>query len=224
MRGQFSLEKIITYPTWREMLLDLVSKEELDPWDIDISVVTAKYIDSIRKMKTVELRIPANLILAAAILLRYKSEILKFEEPEPEFDEPMEDYGPIEIPDIELNGRIPPKRRVTLDELINAVDKIFKEEKTRSEMKLDKPTFPSSMVVEIPKFDIDKEIEMVLTKINGMKDDEGLVLFSNLISDDDAESKIYALLPLLYLHQTSKIHLIQEEIFGDIIINVGVCE
>ena len=31
--------------TWQTIIFDLVKSEQMDPWDIDISLLTQKYID-----------------------------------------------------------------------------------------------------------------------------------------------------------------------------------
>ena len=76
------LEHLVKQPTWKEMLLDLVVKEQLDPWNIDIGLIAEKYVKHIREMQTLDLHIPANLILAASILLRFKSDAVRLEEEE----------------------------------------------------------------------------------------------------------------------------------------------
>src|SRR3989338_10796337 len=59
--------------TWQTLLYELVKTEQMDPWDIDISMLTKKYIATIRKLKELNLRISCKVLLAAAILLRIKS-------------------------------------------------------------------------------------------------------------------------------------------------------
>lgn len=220
---KLNLEKIVTYPTWREMLMDLIIKEDFDPWDIDISAITSKYIKQIKEMKTLELQIPANLILAASILLRLKSKSLVFEEEiQEEVDETYldEDGEPVEIPMLELRTRIPPKRRISLEELLEAMEEVFKEEKQRAERQK-KIEIPRKMVIEMPEISMDEQIEKIEKKMNKLKDKKELVLFSALIENDSAEQKIFILLPLLYLQQKGNISLLQEKLFGEIIIHLN---
>ena len=33
--------------TWQTIIYELINKGEIDPWDVDISVLTKRYIDSI---------------------------------------------------------------------------------------------------------------------------------------------------------------------------------
>ncbi len=56
--------------TWQTLLYELVKKEEMNPWDINISMLTKKYIETIKKLKELDFRISGKVLLAAAILLK----------------------------------------------------------------------------------------------------------------------------------------------------------
>ena len=62
--------------TWKLMLLNLVKEEGLDPWNVDIRVLSERFIEMVKTMKDMDLRVSGKIILAAAILLRLKSEKL----------------------------------------------------------------------------------------------------------------------------------------------------
>ena len=36
--------------TWRTILYDLVKTEQMDPWDINITLLTKKYLDTVKRM------------------------------------------------------------------------------------------------------------------------------------------------------------------------------
>ncbi|MCX8174936.1 MAG: segregation/condensation protein A [Candidatus Micrarchaeota archaeon] len=216
------LEKLVEFPTWREMLLDLVAAKRLDPWNIDITEIATGYLERIRRMEMLDLRIPANLILAAAILIRFKSEALRFEEQAQEVVEETyvaEDAAPEVIPVLELKTRIPPKRMVTLDELLLAMEKVFEEQKKREE-RAQKIEIPSVMNIQLPEVSIEKKMAELYQRVLEKKDSEGLVLFSSLLSSRTPVEIIDVLLPLLHLAQDRKISLFQEKFFGEIFIRV----
>ncbi len=229
-KTDLQLEKIVAQPTWKEMLMDLVMSEKLDPWNIDVVEVAEKYIDYIKKMKMMDLRIPANLILAASILLRLKSDALQFEEEVQEVVDEVfitedEEGDMEEVPVLELKTRIPPKRKVTIDELMVAMERVFEEQKERerriSEKKAMKALeIPEVMQVEMPEYNIEQEIGNVYERVKKGADAEGLVLFNELLKDDTVEAKIYTLLPLLHLSQELKVTMMQEECFGEIIVRL----
>ena len=50
--------------------------EQLDPWDIDIVKLTSKYFEKIEEMEESDFYISSKVLLAAALLLRIKSEFL----------------------------------------------------------------------------------------------------------------------------------------------------
>ncbi|MEM3416104.1 MAG: segregation/condensation protein A, partial [Candidatus Micrarchaeaceae archaeon] len=121
--GSIDLEGLIREVTWKDILIDLVRKNKIDPWNIDIVEIVDKYIEEIKLMKILDLRMPANIILAASILLRFKSETIELEE---EKVEAADETGTIQrqMPTYELvpRLRLPIKRRVTLQELLEALD------------------------------------------------------------------------------------------------------
>jgi len=59
--------------TWQALLYDLVSIEGMDPWDIDVSQLAHKFLDRLSKLKKMDFRLSGKIILAAAILLKIKS-------------------------------------------------------------------------------------------------------------------------------------------------------
>ena len=71
--SKIDLVDLIDQPAWKTILLDLVESEKMDPWDIDVIVLAEKYIKKINDLETNNLRVPANAILACAILVKTKA-------------------------------------------------------------------------------------------------------------------------------------------------------
>jgi len=213
------LEQLVAQPTWREMLLDLVVSEKLDPWNIDLVNIASKYLERVRKLQKLDLRVPANLILAASILLRFKSDALKFEEEEQVVEQQTfidEAQAPVEIPMLSLRTRIPRKRKVTLNELMTALEEVFEEQKRRQE----KPVIKENITINIPKYNITKQMNEIFARVKETADANGLVLFSSLLKDKNRKEIIYTLLPLLHLAQEGKLSVFQEKFFGEIFIQL----
>src|SRR3989338_7253390 len=59
--------------TWQGILYELVKTEQMDPWEIDISLIAHKYLETIRKLKEHDFRVSGKMVLAASILLKLKS-------------------------------------------------------------------------------------------------------------------------------------------------------
>jgi len=134
--GQNQFYDIITSrkPDWHAIIYELIHTEQLDPWNIDIVVLTGKYFEKVSELEETDFYISSKVLLAAALLLRIKSEFLlnkyiksiddilfgrkqeeKYVAERIEIDE---DELPLLIPKTPL----PRLRRVTLPELMSALD------------------------------------------------------------------------------------------------------
>ena len=216
------IERLVEFPTWKKMLLDLAVKEDFDPWNIDISEIAEKYIERIKKMKTLDLHVPANLILAASILLRFKSDTIRIDEGEEQAVEDEmyigEEGPPVEIPMLTIARRIPPKRKVTLRELIEAVEKVFEEQKRRAELRK-KVKIPRDIIIELRGEDIGKRMRKVYEKVKKKADEKGLATLSQL-TEGDRKKTMENLIPLLFLTKNGTVDIFQEEFFSEIFIQL----
>jgi segregation and condensation protein A len=217
--------------TWQSILYDLVKTEQMDAWDVDISLLTLKYIETVRKLKEMDLRISGKVLLAAAILLRIKSYKLagedlteldrlllnKEDEEEADFTEEIgkfESYTPEEKAALIPRVPQPRKRKISIYDLVDALEKAL-EVKRRRVMHSIPPTH-----IEIPKRR--KEITQVIREVYGRiktilfqtKGDK--LKFSELIPSQEREDKVYTFIPLLHLSHQRKVDLEQEQHFGDI--------
>lgn len=218
------LASMVRRPSWKQLLIDLVITEKLDPWDIDITKVADGFFRMVREMEKVEFHIPANIILASAILLKYKSNALRvFEEPEQEDLPPeplvVEDEG--EIPVLSIKSRIPPKAPITLNELISEMERVIKYDDEAAPRA--RPKAPSHEVLEIPipDYDIESEMEKLYERMNREMDSEKLVLFSSLVGEKSPSDTVLTLAPLLHLAQEKAVGLRQDEFWGEIFIKVN---
>ena len=127
---------------WQEIIYDLINTEQLDPWDIDIIVLSDKYLKKMQEFEEADFFVSSKVLLAASLLLRIKSEILLnqyiksideilFGQKEKrkhvleriELDE--------EIPELIPRSPIPRFRKVTLKELMNSLNKAIITENRR---------------------------------------------------------------------------------------------
>jgi segregation and condensation protein A len=216
--GNVNLVSLIEVPEWKTILLDLVSSEKMNPWDIDIIELSEKYLQKINSLERTDLRVPANAILASAILLRAKSKLLKIssleeEEEKTETDKIIEEF----IPELK-NARTLREGRISLDELVEAIEHIVEKTK-KKRMKLRK--MPElKFHIPIATENITAKMKKVMQKIKEKADSQGMVLFSALIEEKKAENLIDTFIPLLFLHAENKINLWQEEFFGEIFISL----
>lgn len=223
-RSDLNLQELVRNATWRELLVDLIETNKLDPWDIDIVKVVDSYIDAVKKMRVMDLHIPANIILAASILLRMKSDtinILQVEETlEPEDGLMQQDRVRPEVPSLVPRLRLQPKGKVTLNDLMNALGDAIKITEKRES--LVKQRFePVNIVIE--KEDIDEKMRIAYDMVKGSVDREGLTTFGKLAGAfNSIESTLLSLfVPLLFLAHKGEIVLIQDAFFNEIFVKLG---
>lgn len=140
--------QLVAQPTWREFLVELVATQQMDPWDIDITSLADVYLSKVREMQALDLRVPANVILASAILLYFKAQALKLEDEEPYIPE-VEETNLLmsqQIPELVYRPNRPRTRRVTLDELLHALDRVLKQ----GPRKLMNAAAPKALSIELP--------------------------------------------------------------------------
>jgi chromatin segregation and condensation protein Rec8/ScpA/Scc1 (kleisin family) len=179
----------------------------------------------VKEMEQLDLLVQANVILAAAILLRYKSDYLKFLQ----YQEQMTDYIPDdepflnsdEIPQLTLTSRIPPKRQVTLEELVNEMEQIIRYESDERLIRKPKGTIDEVVNFKLEEQDIETRMNEITNKIKGSIDEEGWTLFSRLLKNrNDNIELIYALMSILHLTQKETIDIKQDKLFGEIFIRL----
>ena len=212
-----NLNELVKTATWRELLLELVESKKIDPWDIDISLMATEYVNAVRQMQLVDLRVPANIILAASILLRLKSDSIPIFQQNEEIvqDEP---HGARVAPvtdELVPKLRIQPRRRISLGELMAALDEVIKigERRELREAEISMP-----IKIEIEKDDIDKKIDDAHKIILRDADAEGVVRYSALAryfaSPHDALRNMF--IPVLFLAHRKILRVRQDEFFGEI--------
>ncbi|MBD3164614.1 hypothetical protein GF323_05400 [Candidatus Woesearchaeota archaeon] len=216
--------------TWQSIIYDLINSEQMDPWNVDVSLLTQKYIEMIKSLKEHDFRVSGKVLLAAALLLKIKStkwlteDIANldslFSSAEDEMDDLLEDmdeeYSSAEHIDNELIPRTPQprKRKVSVYDLVNALEKAL-EVKHRRVLR----NMPA-MDVTLPakKKDITEIIREIYTKIRGFfnANSKKRLTFSGLVGSDLKEDKIYTFIPLLHLTNQRKIDIEQHQQFGEI--------
>jgi len=216
------LVELINQPNWKIMLYDLVKSNELDLWDINLVMLTDLYLEKIRTMKEQNLILPANALLAAAILLRLKANSLKLtsigEDQEP-LKIPADDYFGTAI-DLEAPARLK-EGQVSLDELIGIIDGIMhKPTKKNIDRQLSEKI--EEFIVPKSTVDISLRIESFYSTLQNSVDSEGCAVFSKFkrSAKDSLELIDNYFIPMLFLSMDSKINIWQDNFFDDIFIKI----
>lgn len=214
--------------TWKSIIQELIKTEQMNVWDVDISLLTQRYIETIKKLKELDFRVSGKVLLAAALLLKMKSDrlvgedILQFDrmlEPESDeaselFEEPLNLDPNREIDKASLIPRTPQprKRKVSIYDLMGALEKALEVKKRRVMRDI-----PPMMEIPRKTRDITEVIRELYGRIKGFffQKKDGLK-FSSLIPSNERTDKIHTFVPLLHLSNQQKIDLFQQKHFGDI--------
>lgn len=213
---ELDLLTIIEKPHWRTILEEIVTTENFDPWDIDVSKLVERYLEYIKAMKENNLKIPANILLAASILLRIKAYTWKlFSEKE----EVKEVFVITEIPELPSPFMRITKKKITFEELVKVIEDIMKKEKRKSvqeTIEFEIPEHIVEMVQEDEDFEI--KIEETLRRIKETVDEENMTTFTNILPEKSINAFLDTFIPLLHLANKKVINVWQEKIFGEIFI------
>jgi len=217
---------------WQEIIYDLINTEQLDPWDINIIFLTDKYLERIKEYEEESYFISSKVLLAAALLLRLKSEMLlnkyiksiddilfgKKEEKEEKPQERIELED--EIPELVPKSPIPRERKVTLNELVESLNKAITTENRRIKKEIIGTNAVRESEISMPKkkYIAKNKIKEIYEKLFGHFDsnDEKRIAFSLLIGDAGKEEKIASFSSILHLENQKKIWLHQENHFDEI--------
>ena len=213
-------------PEWKQLLLNVVRKEGLDPWDIDLNLLADKFMSELSELKVFDFRIPANAILASSILLRFKSDRWNVSPLVADVFEPM--FIPDKIilppffPELQPVFR-ETHRKVTLNELIDAIEDVMVKEKVKSgKSKKLRDEVPDVLIdlVKSDEVDFEKRINGVYDKIKSNADNESLVTLSQLVPGKDVNDFLNVFVPVLHLANKGLLNVWQEEVFGEIFIHL----
>lgn len=218
--AQFSyLESMVSKPTWKDILLELIASNSLDPWNIDLVLLADGFIRKVKDMERMDFVLQANVILAASILLKYKSDYLKalsYQSGLGEFPQDApEEPEPEALPHLVLSSRIPPKRQITLDELVSEMERIIRYDEVER-IRIPRGAITETIDLELAEHDIERDMEGLLGRIRGNTDESGWSLFSRLVDGCDMRGTVYTLLCVLHLVQLGSLDLRQDKMFGEI--------
>ena len=218
---------------WQEIIYDLINTEQLDPWDINIIILSDKYLEKISNIEEADFFVSSKVLLAASLLLRIKSEILLnryiksiddilFGKKE-QIKYPLERIELDEnIPELIPRSPLPRFRKVTLKELMDSLNKaiITENRRIRKEI-ITRNTFKET-AFSLPKrkFSIrEKIIEVYRNLTDKFKIDKKKNKISyNEFVNNNRDEKILSFLPLLYLEEQKKVWLEQEKPFEEVYI------
>jgi segregation and condensation protein A len=217
---------------WQEIIYDLINTEQLNPWDIDLIVLTERYFQRIAEMEEGDFFISSKVLLAASFLLRIKSEILlnKYIKSIDEIlfgnKEAIKKYSlerielEDDIPDLIPRSPLPRFKKVTLKELLESLNKAIITENRRIKKEIINKNALRESSISLPKrnFSIKDKIREITERLTGhFKSQETYkrISFTEL-AGQDREKRIEHFSPLLHLENQKKIWLEQPAHFDEI--------
>jgi len=218
---------------WQEIIYDLINTEQLDPWNIDLSILTERYLEKIAELEEADFFVSSKVLLAASLLLRIKSEILlnkyiksideilfgakeikKYPLERIELDE--------EIPELTPRSPLPRFRKVTLKELLESLNKAIKTENRRIDKEILNTNALREVGISIPQkaINIKDKIKEIYSNLLGHfnENTEKKKISLTEFIGENKEEKIIAFSPLLHLENQKKVWLDQEAPFAEIYI------
>ncbi len=228
--------------SWRELLFSVIKKEDMNPWDIDVSEIADKFLEMLKTLQEFNLRLTGKVVLASAILLKLKSDRLMEEDmdalnqlissTEDEIviwddfptEYPEEESEEEETPELVPKTPQPRKRKVSVYDLVDALEKALEVEKRREFFEKEMPEEEMERV-EPPEDTVDISVVMkdIYSQINSYykeKKESETLTFNRLLEKKEKEDKVMKFIPLLHLDHQRKVDLKQEEVFSDINIHL----
>jgi segregation and condensation protein A len=233
MKEQEILELITSEYTWEQVIYKIIGWEGMDPWNLDISLLSRSFVGYMAKLEELDFNVPAKYIIIAAVLLRMKSEHLEYVERlvygeqdmdsledhmESEVIRPEAARAPPELGPIAVPARRQPTRRIAAEELISALRAALRTQErrdSREEIQKKAIQIREDTVTRM----IDKLYERIGEIISGLRSEE--VAFSRVVDSWTREGVVSSFLPLMHLEQQKRVRCRQEKLFDEIFIKRG---
>jgi len=226
--------------TWKTIIIELIRTEKMDPWDINVSLLSKMYIKTLKKLKEMNLRLSGKVLLAAALLLRIKStrlvgeDMMEFDRLLASGDNPDQLYGEENFVEGQLNNvgmtmgkdvRLIPKtpqprqRKVSVYDLIDALAVALNVRRRRILNQIQTKT------LDMPekKYDISKLMDNLYDDVVEclMKETSQRIAFSELVPGESKMDKVLTFIPLLHLTNARKVDLEQKDHFEEIYVTLA---
>lgn len=215
--------------SWQAIIYDLMNTGQLDPWDIDLALLAQKYLEKIHELEEANFLISSKVLLAASILLRIKSEILLNQYIKSIDDilfgkkEEAKKYERIEIDENELpvlypKTPLPRLRKVSLQELMTALNKAINTENRRIKKDIVERQAVREAEIVMPKtrINVKDRIRKIYSRLLTMfKTKKTKISYTELIGGSK-EERVACFLPCLHLDSQQKVWLEQEKHFDEI--------
>lgn len=216
--------------SWQEIIYDLINSEQLDPWDINLLVLTQKYVEKIKELEEMNFFVSSKVLLVASLLLRIKSQILlnknikslddilfgkkedeKYQVERIEIDEDK-------LPTLFPRTPLPRFKKISLDELMGALNKAVDTENRRITREILSKRAAREADICMPKrtYNLNDKVKEIYSKLKNLFENKKKIHFDELVGGNKKEDKIATFIPLLHLDNQEKVWLEQNAHLDDI--------
>ncbi len=225
---------------WKELIYDLVRNENMNPWDIDVSLLAEKFISMLSKLREMDFRIGGKMVLTSSLLLKLKSDKLLLDDLQ-SFDDLINGTGSMEedlfedgfeFEQTDINSFLnnqrklvprtpqPRERKVSVFDLVEALEQAL-ETDVKRQRALSRVQIEETTVVPTKSFDLTETMNILQGQLRKMfTKKKTKIYFHDLLAGQSKQDKVFTFLPLLHLDNQRKIDLLQKEHFGDIEVHV----
>lgn len=218
--------------SWQAIIYDLINTEQLNPWDIDLTLLSQKYLEKVRSLEDANFFVSSKVLYAAALLLRIKAEVvlnhdlrtldeilMGKKEEHTYTQERIELEGT--IPELVPRTPLPRFKRVTLDELMSALGKAIATETRRIRKVVLVKQQEKETAISLPKqhINLKEHIEHIYSRLQRAFSSRTERLgFSELLAQEHGsrEDRVAAFVALLHLDNQQRVWLEQPEHFEEI--------
>lgn len=224
--------------SWQSIIYDLIKTEQLDPWDIDLGVLSERYLEAIKGLEEANFFVSSKVLLACSLLLRLKSEILAnsyiqelndilFGKKEVQRTLDIEKFiiNENELPLLVPKSPMARHKKVTLDQLMIALNKAINTENRRIKRTIKTHQAQRAIDMVMPRghfIPLKVRIKNIFSIISGhlALPANKHISFESLAKEK--EERLASFLPILHLSNDQKIFLHQPIHFEDFFITEKV--
>lgn len=225
--------------SWQQIIYDLINTEQLDPWDIDIAILAEKYLEAIQKIEDADFFVSSKVLLACSLLLKFKAdflanrylqildEALYGKKEEKRYEQIRIEIDDDELPLLVPKTPLPRFKKVTLTELMSALNNAIETETRRIRKEIKKSQAEKAAMLVLPetnRISLKERTSIIYQSIKNYfsKPESIKMKYSELAIGK--EERRAAFLPVLHLTTQEKLFLEQEAHFDEIFLTLKKME
>ncbi|TFG12555.1 hypothetical protein EU537_09030 [Candidatus Thorarchaeota archaeon] len=184
------------------LLTDVLQLEKVEPWNVDVGKLVSGFLDEMKRLGDIDFRISGSALYSASVIFMKKTrDLVELGILPPEEEDDDEE---IEIPMIHPPFRLS-NRRVTLQELLVAMDKVLSKgvrtrSRPRSKRSEKTQAEPLQFRMDSTRANIEETIAEVLEDLRRIMEVGETVRFTNIILNNTRREIVRAFFSLLHLY------------------------